>query len=125
MTRDGASAIYRQQQVFTASPLERVILVYDAAISACAAGNLSRALEAVSLLRRSLDLEAAPELAGRLYALYQFCEQQLREQDFATPARILRELRSAWAEAGRRQREEQRLAAECPLAAAGRLSVAG
>lgn len=83
----------------TASPIERVIIVYDVAIAACGVPDRERALRAVSLLRQSLDWEAAPEIAPRLQALYEYCEECIRGNDYDTPLSLLRELRDAWAEA--------------------------
>lgn len=102
MTQDLAkTAVYREQQVMTASPIERIIIVYDVALTACASQQLERALRAVSLLRSGLDWDAAPELAPRLQAIYEYCEECLRAADFATPESILRDLRDTWAQARR------------------------
>ena len=73
--------------------------MYDAVLTACAAQDVERCLRGLSLLRSALDWEAAPEIAPRLQALYEFCEECVRQQDFATPQGVLRELRGTWAEA--------------------------
>jgi len=100
VTRDRAKAtLYKERQILTASPLERVIIVYDVALAGCAGANKERTLRALSLLRGALDWEASPDVAPRLQALYEFCEECVRAEDYETPAKILRELRDAWAQA--------------------------
>lgn len=107
MIQDHSRAIlYKEKQVLTASPLDRVILVYDAALTGCGAGNMQKALQALSLLRNSLDWEAAPQIAPGLQAIYEYCEERVREKDFETPANILRELRETWVQVRREQQTQ-------------------
>jgi flagellar secretion chaperone FliS len=95
----GAAAwSYREQQVQGASPLQAILLVYDFALGACARKELPRALEALSTLRGALDLSGGGEIAARLQVLYLYCEEQVRQRHFDGCERILRELRSAWAQ---------------------------
>lgn len=115
----------------TASPIERVIMVYDVALTACSQEDIERALRAVSVLRQALDWEAAPELAPRLQAIYEFCEECIREKDYATAASLLRELREGWAQARASLRAEDRRSvavgtgARLMPAGVGALNVAG
>ena len=89
---------YREQQVQGASPLQAILLVYDFALGACIRKELPRALEALSTLRGALDLSCGGEIAARLQVLYLYCEEQVRQRKFDGCERILRELRSAWAQ---------------------------
>lgn len=89
---------YRQQQVQGAGPLQSILLVYDAAVAACARQDLARALEALSILRGGLDFSQGGKIAARLQSLYLYCEAQVRRRQFDESRHILRELRNAWAE---------------------------
>lgn len=114
-----------------ASPIERVIMVYDAALTACAQEDMERALRAVSLLRQALNWKAAPELAPRLQAIYEFCEECIRARDYATAAPLLRELREGWAQARASLGAENRRSVEVETGArlmpvgVGALNIAG
>jgi flagellin-specific chaperone FliS len=96
------ATLYKERQIMTASPLDLVVLAYDAALMGCAAKETWRALEALSELRKGLNWEAAPEIAPRLQAIYEFCEECVRKGDFEVTTRILRELRETWVEVRRR-----------------------
>jgi flagellar secretion chaperone FliS len=99
MRQQGAVAwSYREQQVQGASPLQAILLVYDFALGACVRKELARTLEALSTLRGALDFAQGGEIATRLQSLYLYCEEQVRQQKFDGCERILRELRSAWAQ---------------------------
>lgn len=127
MTKVQMSAgAYKQKQVETASPAELVVLVYDVALFGCVRCDVQKALQALSVLRSALDLDSAPEIGNRLYAIYQYCEECIRARDFDTPAKLLRELRGAWVEVGRRTRQEEMAAINRPHATGlGALSIAG
>jgi len=131
MSDQNKASLYRERQVLTASPLERIVIVYDVALTGCAAGDNEKALRALSLLRGALDWEAAPEIAPRLQALYEFCEECIRRGDYDTPADILRELRGAWAQASRQMAPTSTLGAkrvsanDAPVVGVGALSLAG
>lgn len=96
---------YKTKQILTASPVELTILAYDVALGGCAREDVQKTLQALTVLRTGLDLEAAPDLGHRLYAIYQYCERCVRSRDFETPAKLLHELREAWLEVNRRARE--------------------
>ena len=96
------AAAYKERQIMTASPLDLVILTYDAAQMGCAAKDTQRSLAALSQLRSALNWKAAPEIAPRLQAIYEFCEECIRKRDFEVPHRILGELRDTWVEVRRR-----------------------
>ncbi|MFB3816368.1 MAG: flagellar export chaperone FliS [Candidatus Methylomirabilales bacterium] len=97
----GAAAwSYKRQEVQSASPLQAILLAYEAAIAACLRQDLSRALEALTVLRGALDFARGGDIAARLQSLYLYCEARAREGRFGETAGILRELRDAWAQAG-------------------------
>jgi flagellin-specific chaperone FliS len=70
--------------------------MYDAALGACGRQDLARTLEAVSLLRGSLDFSKGGEIAAQLQRLYLYCEERARQRKFTECEHILRELRKTW-----------------------------
>lgn len=95
---------YRTSQVLTASPAERIVLLYQGAIrfsrqqvDRLARGEQEeahaaslRAQEIVAALRETLDLAAGP-IAGQLDALYAFCLDRLMAGNLRSDARAVEE----------------------------------
>jgi flagellin-specific chaperone FliS len=88
--------MYREQEVMGASPVHLVVMAYDVAIQACEQRNLSRATQAVSLLRDSLNFDYGEASTG-LFRLYQWCLDCIRGNNYPEALKVLRELREAWA----------------------------
>lgn len=87
---------YRYQDIMSASPLRLVIMAYDAAIIGCEQRDLIKTTRALAVLRDALNFDYA-EIAGRLFSLYEWCADLARKGQYDEAARILRELRDAWA----------------------------
>ena len=113
-------AAYRNSSVLTASPGQLVVMLYDgmarflkqAEIAAGegawghASDRMTKADAILDELLVTLDLDAGGELAQRLQAIYVFCKRLLIEsrverqtEPIRHAARLLAELREAWAEA--------------------------
>lgn len=113
-------AAYRNSSVMTASPGQLVVMLYDGmarflkqAELAADEGDWGRSSERMTRadaildeLLLTLDLEAGGEIATRLQSIYVFCKRLLidaRVEHSTTPileaARLLADLREAWAEA--------------------------
>jgi flagellar protein FliS len=90
---------YQAQAVRTASPEQLIAKLYDLGIRACHSGDRSKLRAVLRELISSLDLEKGGELAGRLYALYEFCMSYSVEGDLDTITEILGGLREAWKDA--------------------------
>jgi flagellar protein FliS len=109
---------YREASVMTASPEQLVVMLYDGAGRFLrqaegsmvegswlhAGEKLSRAEAIIDELLATLDMDAG-EIAERLQAIYVFCKARLIEARLQRDdgrvdqvARLLGELRSAWAE---------------------------
>jgi flagellar protein FliS len=109
---------YREASVMTASPEQLVVMLYDGAGRFLrqaegsmvegswlhAGEKLSRAEAVIDELLATLDMDAG-EIAERLQAIYVFCKTRLIEARLKRDAgrvdqvaRLLGELRSAWAE---------------------------
>ena len=105
---------YRHNQVMTASPMELVLILYDACIRALQdaeeafavdapesveriSRSLLRAQNVITELMVSLDMEKGGEVAGNLYRLYDFMIDQLMEANVkkqVEPVRAVREMMS-------------------------------
>ncbi|NLG70886.1 MAG: flagellar protein FliS [Chloroflexi bacterium] len=92
---------YRQQDVMGASPVHLVVMAYDVAILACEQKNFEKAVRAVTVLRDALNFDYA-DVATGLFRIYQWCLDCIRQEDYASAAKTLRELREAWAEVEKR-----------------------
>jgi flagellar secretion chaperone FliS len=127
MTSHDPRARFLRERVLTASPAQRVVMIYDrllldltragAATTSLEAGpHLSHAMEIVAELQASLDLTAGGP-AQNLASLYGFVMQELiaaRGGELArvsTVAEHISTLRSAWAQAAETVLDEPRVAA--------------
>jgi len=112
---------YLVTRVLTAPPQSLVLMLYDGALRETARARsidpsqpggreqlhkaLTRAQDFIRELLLALDREKGGDLAGRLAALYLFCQERLIEANVkADPSlcedvlRVLRPLRDAWAQ---------------------------
>ena len=88
---------YRRHQVEGAGPLQRIIIVYDVALRACAQRDLVRGTTALRVLEDGLNFSAG-QVAANLFSLYQYSADLMRRGDYDNAADLLRQLRDAWAE---------------------------
>jgi flagellar protein FliS len=93
-----ASQTYRINQINSASPLDLVLMAYDATLVGCAQCDLGRTTRGLSVLRSALDFSYDAEIATGLFRLYQYCADLARNGEYDQAARLLRELRDAWAQ---------------------------
>jgi|SRR5215208_3485033 len=112
-----AQQAYRDSSVLTAPPERLVVMLYDGAhrflfqaAHAMRSGDISqtnnrmqRAEAIISELRGTLNHEKGGEVAGRLEAIYDFCQRHLLEarlkkdpQRVEQVMKLLGELRDAW-----------------------------
>ena len=98
MTNLLATQTYRANQIKGASPLDLLLMTYDAALIGCGQHNLTRTINALNLLRDSLDFSYDQEIALGFFKLYQYCADLARKGEFDDVADILRELREARAQ---------------------------
>ena len=86
---------YKRSQIMSATPLQLVLMAYDAALVGCARRDLAKTTQAVNTLIKALDMSQG-DIAVQLYYLYQYCNDMARRGQFDEAARVLRELASAW-----------------------------
>ena len=89
---------YRMNQISSASPLDLILITYDAALIGCGQRDLERTTRAISLLRNALDFSYDASIAMGLFRLYQYCSELARDGRFDEAAHLLRELRMTWAQ---------------------------
>ncbi len=87
---------YRMNQIAGASPLDLLIMAYDAALASCGQNDLPRLTKAIGVLRDALDYSYDADVALGFFRLYQYIGELGRQSEFDVAANLLRELRDAW-----------------------------
>jgi flagellin-specific chaperone FliS len=88
---------YRSEQLLHLSPAEVIQKLYDVAIVSCKRGDWSLAHRALNELIVALNFDQK-ELSVGLFRLYDYCKVCIRNGNAGEAARVLEELRGAWAE---------------------------
>lgn len=102
-----AAQTYRANQINGASPLDLLIMTYDAALAAAGQSDLARFTRALGVLRDGLDYSYDAEIALGFFKLYQYCGDLARKGEFDDAAFYLRELRDAWMQVKQRYQASQ------------------
>ncbi len=89
---------YRMNQIAGASPLDLLIMAYDAALASCGQRDLARLTKAIGVLRDALDYSYDADVALGFFRLYQYIGDLGRKGEYDEAAELLRELRDAWAQ---------------------------
>ena len=116
MTNLLATQTYRANQINGASPLDLLLMTYDAALIGCGQHDLNRTIKALNLLRDTLDYSYDHEIALGFFRLYQYCADLVRKGEFDEVATILRELRESWAQVKEQYNPTQNLNSASPSA---------
>lgn len=96
-----AARSYQQNSILSSDPLSLIVMVYDYALKGCQERNLEKTWKALKILIEGLNLDVDP-LAGKLLAIYEFCNDLANRGDYDKAYRLLKELRDAWDEARRK-----------------------
>lgn len=96
-----ATLAYIKNKILTASPVERLLMTYEAALTACHRQEKDRAGAAIASLINALEFEHNSELALGLRRLYTYCIEQINLGTFEEAAFIMKELRDTWEQAGK------------------------
>ncbi len=120
--------VYRRMHIETRTPLELVVLLYDAALARVAEARgaierndlparrdaISRAMAIVAELQNTLDMQVGGDIARSLDALYTYANSALLEASAKRDSKpldsvetVLTNLRDAWREISVHQRESQ------------------
>lgn len=95
------ATVYQTNRAVSASPLSRLLTVYDYTLRACENQRVEDLTRGLRVLMEGLDFSYP--VANQLASLYHWCGELGRQQRFAEVARLLQELRDAWAEAAKNQ----------------------
>jgi len=89
---------YLLNEILNATPEQLLIKVYDFAIGQCKRKNIEKTNKALMILIESLkyDTEAVSEISMGLRRLYEFCQDQVRKNNFDIALNILTDLRETW-----------------------------
>ncbi|MEK7263007.1 MAG: hypothetical protein AAB071_00670 [Bacteroidota bacterium] len=103
---------YQNNAEVSLSPIERLIKTYDAAIFNLRRGDVQKSSDAITELVLALNFhKSAPanvkEIASGFLNIYEYCRACVRKNKLEAAANLLQELRDAWEESFKRQREEQ------------------
>ncbi|HHX65621.1 MAG TPA: flagellar protein FliS [Chloroflexi bacterium] len=94
-----AAEVYENNRASTASPVTRLLTVYDYALSACKGQRLWELSKALRVLHEGLDFDFP--MSFNLAAIYEWCADLARQGQWDEAAQILGELRDSWAAAAR------------------------
>ena len=89
---------YLINDILDASPQKLLIRIYDFAIAQSKSGNLEKTnkalMELISALR--FDDDEISQISIGLKKLYEFCQDQMRKQNYDIVVEILTDLRQSW-----------------------------
>ena len=86
---------YQRNQIMSLNSLQLLIKVYDFVILNCKKGNIEKASEGIVELISALDFNHQ-EISVRLFRLYQYCLDKIKQGEFEESVKILEGLRESW-----------------------------
>lgn len=125
-TSNAVATKYQHSQVTHADPVQVIVMLYDGALSRISQARqrlekrnllqaglaMTKAQAIVGELRKSLNMDAGGEIAANLDQLYVYLHELLvkatienRTEPLDEAAKLLNELRTAWAEVARQVKE--------------------
>jgi len=125
-THNAVATKYQHSQVTHADPVQVIVMLYDGALSRISQARqrlekrnllqaglaVTKAQAIVGELRKSLNMDAGGEIAANLDQLYVYLHELLvkatienRTEPLDEAAKLLNELRTAWAEVARQVKE--------------------
>lgn len=96
LNAQNAAQTYRMNQINSASPLDLLIMAYDAALVGCGQRDLVRTTRALNVLRDAIDFTYDEDIAMGFFRLYQYCADLVRKSEYDEAAGLLREMRDTW-----------------------------
>lgn len=88
--------VYQQQAVKNASPLQLVVKMYDLLIQATYREDGKKAREILSTLIAGLNFDHEP--ADQLFAIYRYCQDLARKNEFEQIREVMEPIRETWDE---------------------------
>ncbi len=89
---------YLLKEILDATPEQILIKIYDFAILNCVKKDLHKTNRAIQELINALrfDEPNSREISIGLIRLYQYCQEQMRQENYDVVQRVLTELRDTW-----------------------------
>jgi flagellin-specific chaperone FliS len=94
----GGPDAYKTNQAMSASPGQLVLLLYDHVIKCLKKSDMEGASRGIVELMGSLDLDYE-EVSGRLFSLYEYCLDLVKNKEYEQAHKVLTEMRHMWATA--------------------------
>jgi|SRR6056297_3565567 len=88
--------VYQQQAVKNASPLQLVVKMYDLLIQATYREDGQKVKEILSTLITGLNFDHEP--ADQLFAIYRYCQELARKNEFEQIREVMEPIRETWDE---------------------------
>ena len=85
-------------QLYTMSPIQLLVKMYDIAIEACNRKEKRKASKALIELISALNFDEE-ETANRFFYIYRFCLDRIKAENYDEARAILHDLRTSWVEA--------------------------
>jgi flagellin-specific chaperone FliS len=103
---------YRQNVQVNLSPVEIIIKTYDAAIFSLRRKDILTADKAITELILALNFDKAnpksvSEVASGFLRIYEYCKLCIRKKKLEEAEKILQDLRDAWSQSLKKQKEER------------------
>ncbi len=89
---------YLLKEIMEATPQQLLIKLYDIAIMNCQKKDLAKTTAAIQVLISALkyDNEEVAGISVGLFRLYQYCQEEMRQQNYDMVYKILTDLRETW-----------------------------
>jgi flagellin-specific chaperone FliS len=94
MTQSGFEQ-YKTNEIMTASPERLILFLYDQGIKGCKLEDKELVTKALVELIDSLNFKYS-DMASRLFRLYEFALEMIRQDQFAPALKVLSDLRETW-----------------------------
>ena len=89
---------YLTQKIFTATPEELIVYLFDAALVACTKKDRELSTRAIQELINALNFDYQ-DLATGLFQLYRYSLNKIQRGEFGQAKEILSELKATWVQA--------------------------
>ena len=89
---------YKTNQVMGSSPGQLVLLLYDHVIKCLNNSDMRGASRGIVELMSALDLDYQ-DISGRLFSLYEYCLDLVKQGEYDEAHKMLSEMREMWATA--------------------------
>jgi flagellar secretion chaperone FliS len=89
---------YLANEILDASPEQLIMKVFNFAIQNCQKHNMIKTNEALQVLINALNFDnpEAKEISIGFFRIYQYCQDQMRKQNYEIVLKVLTDLKETW-----------------------------